>query len=235
LIPGYELELADKSKKIDSLNKDLDAFLYSVSHDLRAPLRTIDGFSLLLLEDYGDKLDDEGKSFLQKVRNGAQKMAGLIEGMLQISRLSRHPLEIKTINLTELANKIVKELQKASPERDINISIAENLCLEADRDLIQKALTHLLSNAWKFTANTDKAVIEMGSNSEQAFFIKDNGVGFDMKYAKKLFNPFQRLHGAEYEGSGIGLAMTKKILERHHGKIWVEAEPKEGACFYFSL
>ncbi len=228
--------VAERTVELESANKELQAFSYSVSHDLRAPLRAIDGFSLALIEDYNESLDDTAKDYLNRVRAASQKMAQLIDDLLQLSRISRNEINKQNIDLTELAKTIIHDLKQTDPERKVKVIIADNLTVYGDKSLMTIALTNLLSNAWKYTSNRSNAMIEFGRNDHRGdFFIKDNGVGFDMQYANKLFNAFQRLHGSEFEGTGIGLATVKRILKRHKGDIRAEAKPDEGACFYFSM
>jgi signal transduction histidine kinase len=224
-----------RTADLEAVNDELEAFSYSVSHDLRAPLRAIDGFSLVLLEDYTEELDETGQNHLQRIRSASQKMAQLIDDMLQLSHVSRNPLNTQQIDMSSMAKEIFHDLQQANPDRKLTFTIADNLEVNGDKQLINIALTNLISNAWKYTANKNDVIIEFGRHNDKTFFIKDNGVGFDMKYAKKLFGAFQRLHGSEFEGTGIGLATVKRILNRHQGKIWAEAKPDNGACFYFSI
>ncbi len=233
-----ELEklVAERTKELEEANKELQAFSYSVSHDLRAPLRAIDGFSLALIEDYQDSLDNTARDYLNRVRSASQKMAQLIDDMLQLSRISRNEMTKQNIDLTELARTIIDDLKQTEPERNIRVSIAEDLTVYGDKSLITIALTNLLSNAWKYTSRNPDAAIELGRNKQTGeFFVKDNGVGFDMQYAGKLFSAFQRLHGSDFEGTGIGLATVRRILKRHNGNIRAEAKPDKGACFYFTI
>ena len=229
----------ERTAELEVSNKELEAFSYSVSHDLRAPLRTIDGFSQALLEDYDDKLDVQGKGYLRRVRTATQRMAQLIDDMLNLSRVTRMEMNIEKVNLTQIAWSIINELQKSQPERLINIKIADGLEDTADPRLMRIALENLLGNAWKFTRKQSEAVIEFGSTKEggkKVYFIRDNGAGFDMAYADKLFAPFQRLHTVEeYPGTGIGLATVQRITRRHGGKVWAEGQVDKGATFYFSI
>jgi light-regulated signal transduction histidine kinase (bacteriophytochrome) len=210
-----------------------------VSHDLRAPLRTIDGFSLALMEDYADQLPDEGHSYLMRIRTAAQRMAQLIDDLLNLSRVSRAPIEPVSINLSSLAHNIVRELRQGHPERIVEILITPDLIAKADQRLMRIVLENLLNNAWKFTSKQEYARIEFGlqnADHQQIYFVKDNGAGFDMLYANKLFGTFQRLHAnAEFPGIGIGLAIVQRIIHRHGGRVWAEGAIDKGATFYFTL
>jgi signal transduction histidine kinase len=233
-----ENQVQERTAELEAVNNELEAFAYSVSHDLRAPLRAIDGFSLALLEDCSEQLDDTGKDYLHRVRSASQRMGQLIDDMLLLSQISRDSLNFQIIDLSAMAEEISTELKQANPQRKIQVNIAKDLEITGDKQLIHIALTNLLSNAVKYTANNSDTLIEFSqkqSNASSTFYIKDNGVGFDMQYATKLFAAFQRLHGSEFKGSGIGLATVKRIISRHNGKIWAEAEEGKGACFYFSL
>ncbi|TNE77019.1 MAG: HAMP domain-containing protein [Gammaproteobacteria bacterium] len=241
LLLNTELEqrVQERTLQLESANKELEAFSYSVSHDLRAPLRAIDGFSQALLEDYNDHLDDTGRDFLGRVRAAAQRMGHLIDDMLKLSRVSRAELQIEEFDLSEMASSILAELQAAEPERKVKVQITSGLKAFGDKQLLNIALQNLLQNAWKYTGTRDTAEIEFGmrqKGSDIGFFVQDNGVGFDMQYADKLFGAFQRLHDQkEFPGTGIGLATVKRIINRHGGEVWVEAELGKGAAFYFTL
>jgi len=233
-----ESQVQERTTELEALNNELEAFAYSVSHDLRAPLRAIDGFSLALLEDCYEQLDDTGKDYLQRVRSASQKMGQLIDDMLLLSQVSRNSLDFKSIDLSSMAEEISAELKEANPQRNIQITVAKDLRITGDKQLIHIALTNLLSNAVKYTSNKTESLIvldQQPGTAKSVFYVKDNGVGFDMQYATKLFAAFQRLHGSEFQGTGIGLATVKRIINRHKGKIWAEAEPDKGACFYFSI
>ena len=229
----------ERTIKLEASNKELEAFSYSASHDLRAPLRSIDGFSQALLEDCEDKLDIQGKDYLIRIRAAIRRMTELIEDLLQLSRITRTEMDIEKINLTRIARFIIDELQKSQPQRIVDTRIAEGMEESADSKLMRIVLENLLGNAWKFTEKQAKAVIEFGctkKGEEKVYFIRDNGVGFDMAYADKLFAPFQRLHTEEeFPGTGIGLATVRRIIHRHGGKIWTEGQTGKGATFYFSL
>jgi signal transduction histidine kinase len=220
-------------------NTELEAFSYSVSHDLRAPLRSIDGFSHAVLEDYGDRLDDAGRDYVGRIRNAARAMAQLIDGFLSLSRQTRGEPARVPVNLSALAATVADDLRKAEPARTATFTIAENMAADGDPLMLRAAVENLLSNAWKFTAQRPEARIEFGvarKDGKDVYFVRDNGAGFDMTYAKKLFAPFQRLHSAdEFPGIGIGLATVQRIIHRQGGSIWAEGEPGKGATFYFTL
>lgn len=234
-----EEKVRQRTIQLETANKELEAFAYSVSHDLRAPLRAIDGFSAVIMEDYSDKLDDDGKEYLQRVRHAAQKMSDLIDDLLNLSRLTRGELHKQSIHLSDVATKVIANLRESDPVRDVEVVIAENMDDEGDPHLVEVALTNLLSNAWKFTSKKDKAKIEFGSfekGENKVYYIKDNGAGFNMDYSNKLFLPFQRLHTSdEFSGTGIGLAIVYRIIKKHGGEIWAQGQPDGGATFYFTF
>ena len=221
------------------MNKELEAFSYSISHDLLAPLRSIDGFSQALLQEYPDKLDEQGKNYLQRVRANTQRMGELIDDLLKLSRLTRSEMKLEMVDLSTLAQSIATELQKTGPERQVEFVITPGLSAKGDSHLLRLLLENLLGNAWKFTGKLSQARIELGAtqvDGKQAFFVRDDGAGFDMTYADKLFAPFQRLHSAsEFPGIGIGLATVQRIVHRHGGRVWAEGEIEKGATFYFTL
>jgi light-regulated signal transduction histidine kinase (bacteriophytochrome) len=223
--------------EVEHANQELEAFSYSVSHDLRAPLRAIDGFSEALLQDYGGTLNDEGRGYLERVRSAAQRMAHLIEDLLGLSRITRAPLRRESVNVTAMGRQILAELREREPQRRVESIVAEDLVATADARLLAVVLENLLGNAWKFTAKQPVAQIEVGRDERvSAFFVRDNGAGFDLKQAAKLFTPFQRLHAeTEFEGTGIGLATVQRIVARHGGRIWAEASSGHGAAFFFTL
>ena len=234
-----ETEIQGVNTQLFAANKELEAFSYSVSHDLRAPLRTIDGFSHALLEDCADRLDDEGKAHLNRIRSATQRMGLLIDDLLNLSRLSRAELHTQSLDISALASTIACDLQKAQPERQIELRIEEGLKTMADPGLLRVVLENLLSNAWKFTSKRESAHIEFGmavGNGTPAFFIRDDGAGFDPAYADRLFGVFQRLHAmTEFAGTGVGLATVQRIVQRHGGRIWAESAVDRGATFYFTL
>ena len=234
-----EERVRQRTAQLETAIKELESFSYSVSHDLRAPLRSIDGFSRALQVDYADKLDDEGKDFLQRVRAASQKMDHLIDDMLRLSQINRAELSWGKVNLSDMAVQIGDELKRSEPQRQVELRIAPDCVVWGDAALLRIALENILSNAWKYTGKQPQARIEFGStqNAEgRVFFVRDNGCGFDMQFVHKLFNVFQRLHGeSEFPGTGIGLASVQRAIHRHGGKVWIEGRLNEGATFYFSL
>jgi signal transduction histidine kinase len=236
-------DLEDANRELEGANRELEAFSYSVSHDLRAPLRTIDGFSQILQEDYEDTLDEEGLDYLGRVRAASAHMATLIDDLLDLSRVSRRPLRREAVDLTRLATEIIEDLRAAEPERNVEFVAGEGIEAFGDVSLLKVALENLLGNAWKFTEREGEARIEFGADRRPrpgslapVYFVRDNGAGFDQAYSDKLFGAFQRLHGQdEFEGTGIGLATVARIIHRHGGRVWAEGEVGEGATFYFTL
>jgi PAS domain S-box-containing protein len=231
--------LGQRSVQLEQANKELEAFSYSVSHDLRAPLRAIDGFSRILLEDYSDKLDQDGNRVLEVVRKNAQNMGQLIDDLLTFSRLGRKALEPLPIDMTELAKSVFDELNASDSQPGPRLKIEGIPPANGDRALIRQVFVNLLSNAKKYSRLKEQPVIEVGGSTENGnhiYYVKDNGAGFDMQYVNKLFGVFQRLHGpAEFEGTGVGLAIVQRIIHRHGGKVWAEGKVNEGATFYFTL
>ena len=234
-----ETRVEQRTRELEASNQELEAFSYSVSHDLRAPLRTIDGFSLALEEDFGEKLNEQGKDYISRVRNGVQRMGLLIDSLLQLSRVTRFDVQRERVDLSQLATLVFREIQAGDPERAVTWIAQPGVIAEADPRLMRIAFENLIGNAWKFTARAPKATITFGSGSqdgETVYFLRDNGAGFDMKYVDRLFTAFQRLHGErEFTGSGIGLATVSRIIRRHHGSIRAEGEPGKGATFFFTL
>lgn len=234
-----EQRVQQRTRELEVANQELEAFSYSVSHDLRAPLRSIDGFSQVLLKRYADKLDDTGQDYLGRVRRASQRMGELIDDLLQLSRMTRSPLHRQEIDLSAMAAALCQELQRSAPERQVMVKIQPDLRTFGDPGLLRVVLDNLLGNAWKFTRHVPAAAIEFGRearNGEIDYFVRDNGAGFDNAYAKKLFQVFQRLHSeAEFEGTGIGLATVSRIIQRHHGSVSAEGTPGKGATFYFTL
>ena len=238
-IRQLNIDLQKQSDQLQAANKELEAFSYSVSHDLRAPLRSIDGFSQALEEDYADKLDTEGKDHLQRVRAATQRMGQLIDDLLNLSRVTRGEMRCQPINLTAMAQAIAADLQQTAPDREVEFIISEGLAAHGDTRLVRILLDNLLNNAWKYTSKQPRARIEFGfaqNNGESGYFVRDDGAGFDMAYSDKLFGAFQRLHtAAEFNGTGVGLATVQRIVHRHGGRVWAQAKPDQGATFYFSL
>ena len=228
-----------RTAELEAANKELDAFNYSVSHDLRAPLRAIDGYSRMLLEDHSNNLDSEGHRMLNIVRKNTRKMGQLIDDLLALSRFGRQQIMKIKIDMNGLASDIFGELKENSPERVIELAVKPAPSASGDRSMLKQVFVNLFANAIKFTKPVDKPHIEFGGWSEETenvYFVKDNGVGFDMKYEDKLFGVFQRLHSAdEFEGTGVGLAIVHRIIKRHGGRVWAEGKINDGATFYFAL
>jgi light-regulated signal transduction histidine kinase (bacteriophytochrome) len=233
-----ERRVQERTAQLEATNQELEAFAYSVSHDLRAPLRGIRGFSEVLLEHHASQLDVQGQELLGRACESAQRMNRLIDDLLKLSRIGRSELRWQPVNLNALAESIAAELRKAEPARAVEVAIEPNLRAEGDERLLGIVLDNLLGNAWKFTSHRPQARIEFGftAKPEPAFFVRDNGVGFDMAYAGKLFGVFQRLHSAsEFPGTGIGLATVQRIIKRHCGHTWATGVVNQGATFYFTL
>ncbi|NOX91548.1 MAG: response regulator [Gammaproteobacteria bacterium] len=234
-----EKRVAQRTRELESVNKEMEAFNYSVSHDLRAPLRRVDGFSQALLEEYAGQLGEQGQDYLRRICKAVGHMGELIDGMLELSRLNHSELVRESVNLSALAEAEITRLREAEPGRDVEVYIRPDIMVEGDRRLLGIVFDNLLDNAWKFTAKTAQPYIEFGvteREGEAAYFITDNGAGFDMQYSDKLFGAFQRLHAAEaFPGIGIGLASVARSIHRHGGQVWAEGEVDKGATFYFVL
>jgi len=234
-----ETQIQGVNTELLAANKELEAFSYSVSHDLRAPLRSIDGFSLALLEDYADKLDEDGRDYLHRVRAATQRMGILIDDLLNLSRLSRTEMRLENADLGAIARSVAVELQKTQPERRAEFRIEEGLEAFVDSHLIRITLENLLGNAWKFTSKHESACIEFGRTNRSGcltYYVRDDGAGFDQAYANRLFGAFQRLHDkSDFPGTGVGLATVQRIIHRHGGRIWAESAIERGATFYFTL
>ncbi len=234
-----EKELLEKQTRLEELNRDLEAFSYSVSHDLQAPLRSINGFSEILLEENQANLDEAARDYLNRINAASQKMSQLIKALLGLSRASRHKINKQEVELSEMVRQIVDDLMELHPEQNVNVAIEAGMKVFADASLLRVAMNNLLSNAWKFTSKQSTADIKIGTttkDNEITIYVQDNGVGFNEQDADKLFLTFQRMHGGdEFQGSGIGLATVKRIIQRHAGRVWAESRPGEGATFYFSL
>jgi light-regulated signal transduction histidine kinase (bacteriophytochrome) len=226
-------------ESLNATNKELEAFSYSVAHDLRAPLRSIDGFSLALLEDCGDKLEGEAKDYLGRIRGAAKRMGLLIDELLKLARISRSEVHYETVDLSVMANKILAELKESEPQRQVETAVADGIVASADVPSVRTALQNLLGNAWKFTGKKEDARIEFGVSREdgkQMYFVRDNGAGFEMTYAGKLFGVFQRLHSeSEFPGIGIGLAIVQRVIHRHGGRVSAQGAVGKGATFSFTL
>ncbi|HYO46893.1 MAG TPA: ATP-binding protein, partial [Gemmatimonadota bacterium] len=242
-----ELEVAALNRKlrrdatqIEATNRELEAFSYSVSHDLRAPLRSITSFSQALLEDCADTLDEQGRDYLDRVVRGGQRMAELIEDMMVLSRISRSEMQRGPVDLSATALEIADELAQGQPDRDVEVDVKPGLVADGDPKLLRIMIENLLGNAWKFTALQPDPRIEFGAlpsdNGERVFYVRDNGAGFNMEHAGRLFTPFQRLHReAEFPGSGVGLATVQRVVRRHGGKVWAQGKVSHGATFFFTV
>ena len=234
-----EQRVSSRTAQLEAVNKELESFAYSVSHDLRAPLRVIEGFTAMVVEDAGQMLAAEDMEHLQRVRGAVQRMRALIDGLLDLSRVSGRDLLREDVDVSAIAAAVVEELREAQPERRVVAVVAPGMRAEADAQLLRVILVNLLSNSWKFTSGHEKARIEVGVSDvggERAFFVRDDGAGFDPKYARRLFGAFQRLHSAaEFEGDGIGLATVQRIVNRHGGRVWGEGRVEKGATFFFTL
>lgn len=231
-------ERTDQLVQLTAVNKELETFSYSVSHDLRSPLRSLDGFSYALLEDYSDQLDEEGKDYLQRIRAASQRMGDLIDGLLSLARFSRTELQRQPVDLSALAQQIIGELQDAQPDHQVDFTFQDGIVANGDAQLLRVALSNLLGNAWKFTGKQAQPQIEFGAEygAETIYFVRDNGIGFNMEMAENLFGAFQRLHRAtEFQGTGIGLATVQRIIHRHGGRVWAESAVNQGATFFFTL
>jgi PAS domain S-box-containing protein len=238
LTATLEQRIRERTAALEATNKELEAFSYSVSHDLRAPLRGIDGFSKMLLEKYAGQIDAAGQEYLRRVRNATLRMNRLIEDMLKLSRIGRTEMRREPIDVSELAAAVIADLRACDPDRRMQVDIQPDLHVTGDAGLLRIALENLLGNAWKFTGKTADAHIAVGMTEQGArvFYVRDNGAGFDMSYADKLFSPFQRLHGEdEFPGTGIGLAIVQRIIARHGGRVWAEGHEGQGATIYFTL
>ncbi|GLI37306.1 PAS domain-containing protein [Geobacter hydrogenophilus] len=234
-----EQRVRERTEELEQSLREMETFCYTVSHDLRTPLRGIHGFSSILQQDYADRLDEEGQECLQRIGGAANRMGELIDDLLELSRVNRDELSRVPVDLTTLAGEIADDLARSHPDRKVEFAIAPGLRATGDPSLLGAALANIIHNAWKFSSRNPAARIEVGSRTdgeEPVFFVRDNGVGFDMQYADKLFLPFHRLHAAEgFEGTGIGLATVQRIIERHGGRVWAESEPGRGATFFFTV
>lgn len=234
-----ERRVDDRTAQLHAANEELEAFSYSVSHDLRAPVRHINGFSQALLEDYDDKLDETGKTYLCELRGASREIGLLIDDMLLLARVNRREMIPHATDVTAMAHSVVSALKRDHPDRTVEIEIEEGLSAWCDKRLLQILLTNLIGNAWKFTSKTANAEIFVGSEKgteDPTYFVRDNGAGFDMAYVDKLFGAFQRLHHArEFEGTGVGLATVRRIITRHGGRVWAEGAVNSGATFFFTL
>lgn len=232
-------EKEKRTAELEAAVKDLEAFSYSVSHDLRAPLRAINGFSEVLIEDYLHLFDEDGKTIVEEIIANSKKMGQLIDNLLEFSRVGKQHISISTVDMAQLLNNVISELKQLEPNRTFTLTIHPLPKVKGDRNMLKQVFLNLISNAFKYTGKKEEPLIEVGSytkNDSQVYFVKDNGAGFDMRYYDKLFGVFQRLHSSfEFDGTGVGLAIIHKIVTKHGGKVWAEAKINEGACFYFSL
>lgn len=232
-------ELDEEREKLESANQELEAFAYSVSHDLRVPLRAVDSFSRILVEDYQEKLDDEGERLIGIIRENTKKMGQLIDDILHLSRAGRQEMNMAELDLESITLRVFNELKQSNPDRNIQLEMEPLPAVYGDRILLQQVMTNLLSNSFKFTIPREIATIKVGfeeGEGKYIFYVKDNGVGFNMKYSNKLFGLFQRLHGQnEFEGTGVGLSIVQRIVRRHGGDVWADSKVDEGATFYFYL
>jgi light-regulated signal transduction histidine kinase (bacteriophytochrome) len=234
-----ERHVAERTRQLEAANRELEAFAYAVSHDLRAPLRSMSGFSQILQENAPPGLDEKSRHYLQRIHDASQRMSSLIDDLLNLSRIGRSELTARPISLSQIAAEAAAAIRERHPTREVQLEITPGMEVSADPRLLRIALDNLLSNAWKYTSRSPRARVWVGTqagDSGPVYFVRDNGVGFDMKYADKLFVPFQRLHPEpEFPGSGIGLVTVQRIVARHGGRIWAEAQPDEGATFYFTM
>jgi signal transduction histidine kinase len=234
-----EERIRERTAELEATNKELEAFSYSVSHDLRGPLATLQGFAELLLDKYGPALDEQPRKYLHRINEGAERMAALIDDLLRLSKLSRQPLNLRRAELRKLVEEVLRELETETANRNIEWRIESLPVIECDPGLIKQVLGNLLSNAIKYTRPRAPAIIEVGKmiiDGQQTFLVRDNGVGFDLKSAQNLFIPFQRFHRSEeFEGTGVGLSTVQRIINRHGGRIWAESLPGQGTTFFFTL
>jgi light-regulated signal transduction histidine kinase (bacteriophytochrome) len=232
-------DMAARNVELERANREMEAFTYSISHDLGAPLRSMAGFAGILIQDYAEGLDKQVKDYLGRILRGSEKMTRLIDDLLRLSEISRRQMEKTEVDLSAIASSVISDMREADPERRVIIRIEEGLSAFADRSLMEIVLSNLLGNAWKFTSRTENARIEFGSiqrEGKNMYYVRDNGAGFDPQYMKKMFLPFQRLHSEqEFEGTGIGLTTIERIIHRRGGRVWAEGEKGKGATIYFTL
>ncbi len=236
---GLEQKIIERTAQLEAANKELESFSYSVSHDLRAPLRAINGFTKVLVEDYLDKLDNEAKEILDEIVGNSKKMGELIDDLLEFSRVGKQQISMANINMQQLAETVVNDLEQTNPDKKTDVTIKKLEAVKGDKSMLKQALINLISNAFKYSGKKEQPVIEIGCYPEDiylTYYVKDNGAGFEMQYYHKLFGVFQRLHSSnEFEGTGVGLALVQRIILKHGGKVWAEGKVGEGACFYISL
>jgi PAS domain S-box-containing protein len=228
-----------QAEELATVNKELESFSYSISHDLRAPIQAMKGLCSIMMENYSDKLEPELQGYLRRIVTSSDKMGKLVDDMLNLSKISRQEMNVQQISISKIAETIINELQQSDPAKKVEVSIAQNVVTRGDSGLMSIALSNLIGNAWKYSSKTPNAHIEFGEmlkDGETIYYVRDNGAGFNMKFASKLFEPFKRFHSdKEFSGTGIGLAIVKRVIEKHHGKIWAESEPGKGATFHFTL
>jgi signal transduction histidine kinase len=228
-----------RTRDLEKANREHKAFAYAISHDLRAPLRSLSGFSQALYEDYAHQLDGTAKDYLERIKGSAERMGELIEGLLKLSRINQAEINNESVNLSVLCHELVSELRDHEPQRNVTVDIQAAILAGGDRHLLRDALANLLGNAWKFTAQVPQARIRFGAdmkNGVTVYYVQDNGAGFDQAYADRLFTPFQRLHHqSDFPGTGVGLSTVQRIVQRHGGALWAKGEPGRGATFYFTL
>jgi signal transduction histidine kinase len=234
-----EAQHAERTRQLEVAVKELDSFSHSVSHDLRAPLRVVDGFANIVLEDYGERLDDLGREHLKRIVAAGQRMNAMIDTLLSLSRMTSREIERERVDLSRLARELADELRAQDPGRTTDFVLADGVVVEGDRTLLRLVLQNLLGNAWKFSAKVAQPRVEFGSRDENGrtiFFVRDNGAGFDMRFAEKMFGLFQRFHSSnEFPGTGVGLATVQRIVRKHGGRIWADSQPGQGATFFFTL
>ena len=232
---ALESKVADRTRELAQTNEELQSFCYSVSHDLRGPLRSINGFGKALEEDYGYLFDEQGRDYLRRIRKAAIRLSGLIDGLLNLARITQAGMRREPLDIGDIARELLDDLGRTYPERKATIEIQPGLKTYGDANLVRLALANLIENAWKFSGRCAETRIEVGQEGE-AYYIRDHGAGFNMEYASKLFAPFERLHTErEFPGSGLGLAVVQRVIQRHHGAVWAEGVPGEGATVYFTL
>lgn len=237
---AHQIEIKEKkTAELEVVIQELEFFSYSVSHDLRSPLRAINGFSRIILEEYGHDFEEELKFYFDEILSNSEKMGELIDSILEFSRIAKHKLSYRSIDTNSTVNSIIRELRNLEPDRDFEIKIKDLPGVSGDKNMIRQAFFNLLQNAFKYTGKKEIAVIEVGSYLEEdntVFYVRDNGAGFDEQYSNKLFGVFQRLHSSkDFEGTGVGLATVEKIITKHNGRVWAESKVNEGACFYISI
>jgi light-regulated signal transduction histidine kinase (bacteriophytochrome) len=231
--------MAARNVELELANREMEAFIYSISHDLRAPLRSMAGFARIMVDDYAGRLDEQGADYLGRILRGSAKMSRLIDDLLDLSRISRQEVQKTEVDLSSIAASVISDMREADPGRRIDVTIEQGLSAFADRRLARIVLSNLLGNAWKFTSTSEDAHIEFGDTEKEGstiFYVRDNGAGFDAEYMEKMFLPFQRLHSdKEFEGTGIGLTIVERIIHRHGGRVWAEGKKGQGAAIFFTF